>query len=67
MSCRPQNKTFIQGASPGVSYNLLDKDAIGRRSWYIATQEQICDMEIEIFTFVMNGSMKLTVPPDRQK
>ena len=49
-SCRPQNETFIWGASPGVSYNLLDKDAIGGRSWYIATQEHIW---LEIGTIVM--------------
>ena len=66
-SCRPQNKTFTRGASPGISYMLQDKDAIGGRSWYIATQERkICDMETDIVTFVINGSMKLTVPPDRQ-
>ena len=67
-SCPPQNKTSIRGASPGISYKLWDQNAIGGRIWYIATQEQkICDMEIEIVTFVINGSMKLTVSPDRQK
>ena len=35
-SCRPQNKTFIRGASPGISCKLRDiKDAIGGRSWYV--------------------------------
>ena len=30
---------------------------------YIATQERkLCDMEIEIVTFVINGSMKSAVP-----
>ena len=33
------------------------------RSWDIATQERkICDIEIAIVTFVINGSVKLTVP-----
>ena len=26
----PQNKTFIRGTSPGVSYKLRDENAIGR-------------------------------------
>ena len=26
-SCRPKNKTFIRGASPGISYKLWDRDA----------------------------------------
>ena len=47
---------------------LRNKGAIGGRGLNIATQERkICDVEIEIVTFVKNGSMKLTVPPDRQK
>ena len=41
-SYRPQNKTLIRGASPGLSYKLRNKDAIGERSWYIATQERPC-------------------------
>ena len=49
-----------------MSYKLWDKDAIGGRSCYIVSQERkICDMEIEIVTFVKNGSMKLNVSPDR--
>ena len=33
-----------------------------------ATQERkICDVEIEIVTFVIDGNVKLTIPPDRQK
>ena len=68
-SCRPQKKTLIQGASPGIWYRLWYEDAIGRRSWYITTQERkICNMEIEIVMFVINGSMKLTdLPIDRSK
>ena len=31
----PQNKTFIRGASPGVSYKLRDKNTIGWRRWNI--------------------------------
>ena len=55
-SCRSQNKTSIRGASLGISYKLWDKDAIGRWSWYIVTQERkICDMEIEIVTFVIKS------------
>ena len=51
-----------------IPYKLRNKDAIGGRGWNIATQERkICDVEIEIVTFVINGSVKLTVPPDRQK
>ena len=65
---RPQDKTSIRGASPGILYKLRNKDSIGGRSLNIATQERkICNMEIEIVTFVINGSVKLTVPPDRQK
>ena len=69
-SSLPQNETSIRGANPGISYKMWDKDARVGRSWYIASKEQkIWDMEIEIVTFVINGStrMKLTVPPDRQK
>ena len=58
----------MRGASPGIPYKLRNKDAIGGRGWNIATQvRKICDVEIEIVTFVRNGSVKLTVPPDRQK
>ena len=64
-SHRPQNKTFIRGASPGVSDKLCDKNTIGGRRWDVATQERkVCIMEIEIVTFVVKGSMKLTVPTD---
>ena len=35
----PQNKTFIRGASPGVSDELGDKNAIGGRRWDVATPE----------------------------
>ena len=53
----PQNKTFIRGASPGVSDELWDKNTIGRRRWDVATQERkVCNMEIEIVKFVVKGS-----------
>ena len=62
-----QNNTFIRVASPGVSYKLRDKNAIGRRRWNISSQElKICDMKIEIFSFVVNGSVTLTTPTNRQ-
>ena len=49
-------------SKPGISYKLQDKDAIGERSWNIATQERkVCHMEVEIVTFVINGSVKLSV------
>ena len=58
----------MRGASPGIPYKLRNIDAIGGRGWNIATQERkICDVAIEIVTFVINGSVKLTVHPDRQK
>ena len=64
----PQNKTFIRGASPGVSYKLRDKHAVGRRWRNITTQERkVCDVEIEIISLVVDGSVKLTIPPNRQK
>ena len=67
-SHRPQNKTSIRGASPGISYKLQNKDALCGRGWNIATQERKNrDVEIEIVMFVINGSVKLTAPPDRQK
>ena len=40
MSRRLQNKTVIRGASPGISYELREKDAIGGQSWNIATQDR---------------------------
>ena len=62
------NKISIRGASPGISYKLGDKDAIGGQSSITATKERkIVDMEIENVTFVINRIVKLTVPPDRQK
>ena len=36
----PQKKGSIRGASPGVSYKLRNKNAIGRRRWNITTQER---------------------------
>ena len=51
-----------------VSYKLRDKHAIGRRRWNITTQERkVCDVEIEIMSFVVDGSVKLTIPPNQQK
>ena len=67
-SRRPWNKTFIRGASPGIPYELWDKNTIGWRRWNIATQERkVCDMEVEIVTFVVEGSLQLTVTLDRQE
>ena len=61
-------KKTIRGACPVILYKLCDKDAVGGRSWNIATQERkICDMEIEMVTFVINDVVKLILPPDRQK
>ena len=61
-------KTFIRGASPGIPYELWDKNTIGWRGWNIATQERkVCDMEVAIVTFVVKGSAQLTVTLDRQK
>ena len=51
-----------------MPYKLRNKDAIGGRGWSIATQERkICDVEMEIVTFVLNESVKSTVSLDRQK
>ena len=48
-SRRPQDKTSIRGASPGIPYKLRNKDAIGGRRWNIATLERkICDVEIDV-------------------
>ena len=61
-SRHPQDKTSIRGASPGISYKLRNKDAIGGRGWNIATQERkICDVEIEIVTFVNDNWRKNSV------
>ena len=52
---------------PGVSYKLRYKTAVGRRRWNITTQKlNVCDVEIEIISFVVNGSVKLTIPPNMQ-
>ena len=57
--------TFIRGASPDVSDELLDKNAIGGRRWDVAAQEpKVCNMEIKTVTIVVKGSVKLTVPTD---
>ena len=60
-------KHSYEEASPVVSYKLRDKNAIGRQGWNITTQERrICDVEIEIISIVVNGSVKLTTLPNRQ-
>ena len=47
-SRRPSNKTFIRGASPGILYELWDKNTIGWQRWNIATQERkVCDMQLK--------------------
>ena len=57
------------GARPGVSYKLRDKHAIGRRRWNITTHErEVCNVEIEIISFVVDGSVNLpSLPIDRSK
>ena len=68
MSRRPKNKTFWTGASPGIPYELWDKKIIDWRRSNIATQERIvCNIEVEIVTFVVKGSAQLTVPLDGQE
>ena len=34
---------------------------------YCYLEMKVCDMEIEIVTFVVNGSVKLTIPPEGQQ
>ena len=59
----PQSKTFIRGAIPGVSDELWEENAIGGKRWDVATQERkVCNMEIEIVTFVVKGSKIEKVP-----
>ena len=63
----PQNETIIREASVGVSYKFRNKNTIGRRRWNITTQEmEDCDAKIEIISFVVDGSVKLTIPPNRK-
>ena len=41
------------------------KNVIGGRRWDVATQKRkVCNTEIEIVTFVVNGNAKFTVPTD---
>ena len=62
-SQRHQNKAFIKGASPGVSDELGDKNAIGGRRWDVATHERkVCNMEIEIVTFFRKGKCEVDRP-----
>ena len=43
-----QNKSFIRGASRGVSDEMSDKNAIGGRRWDVADQERkVCSMGIK--------------------
>ena len=61
MSCRPQNKAIIRGASLGIWYKLRVEEAICGRGWYIGTQERkMCGTEIKNLTIVINWSIKLT-------
>ena len=47
---------------------MSDKNAIGWRRRNIAIPERnVCDMEIEIVTFVVKESVQLTVAPDGMK
>ena len=40
----------------------------GWRKWNIASQERkVCEMAVEIVTFVVKGSAQPTVPPNRQE
>ena len=59
----------IKTLSPSILYKLWDKDTIGGRRWNIVTQElKVCDVEIEIGTLVVTGSVTLTVYPiDKSK
>ena len=57
----------MRGASPGVSYKLRDKNAFGRRKWNITTQgRNVCDVKIEIMSVVVDGSVKFTIPSNRE-
>ena len=61
-SHRPQNKTFIRGASPGVSDELWDKNDIGGRRWDVAAQERkVCNVENKIVTLVVNWTNFISV------
>ena len=61
-----RNKAFIHEESLNILYQLWDANAISRRRWNITTQEcKVCDVTIEIVTFVNNRSMKLTILQDQ--
>ena len=48
-------------------YKMRDENAICRWRLNITTQERkVCDVDIEFISFVLNGSVKLTIPPNRQ-
>ena len=51
-----------------MSDELWDENAIGGRRQDVPTQERkVCNMEIEIVTFVVKGSATLTVPIEWQE
>ena len=57
----------MRSKSP-VSYMLWDENATGGEDGILLLRNgKFCDMKIEIAAFVINESVKLTVPPDRQK
>ena len=69
LSLKVLRLTLIWGASPGLSYKLWDKNIIGWWRWNASStthERKIGDLEIEIISFVVYGSVKLTIPLDRQ-
>ena len=34
---------------------------------YITQERKVCDVDIEMISFIVNGSVKLTFPPNRHK
>ena len=47
-SCAALRIKFIRGASPGIPYELWDKNTIGWRRWNIATQERkVCKIALK--------------------
>ena len=50
--------------NPGIVYKLWDENVIGRRE---RNNGNVCYMEIEIVAIVIDGSVKLTIPPDRHE
>ena len=67
-SHRLQHKTFIRGRRPETPNKLWYKNAIGWRTWNIASQERIvCGIEAEIVVFDVKDIAQLTSPPNGQK